>query len=135
MEKRKKDEQYLEMSKLHQCGMTLTEVGSLYSVKSSTVRDGFKRRGYSIRPRKLLTPQFVLGRKFTLRKDGYYQATRGKGRPLMHRYVAQRIKKRKIKELEVHHKDGDRSNNDSKNLVICSAEDHLDLHGGRFHWG
>jgi hypothetical protein len=59
-----------------------------------------------------------------IRKDGYIRLNLGKKRVLEHRYVLGVYDK----NLVVHHKDGNPSNNDPDNLVVLTRGEHTKLH-------
>lgn len=62
---------------------------------------------------------------------GKYKFMRGKDGKLIsqHRYIMHQIDPRPNElELEVHHKDGDKSNNDPSNLIWMTKSEHMRLH-------
>ena len=66
----------------------------------------------------------------SLKPSGYIEITRGenKGRP-HHRVVMESHIGRKLETWEhVHHKDGNRTNNDISNLELMSASEHMSHH-------
>lgn len=74
---------------------------------------------------------FVDGYKF--RKDkgtGYYLSSRkiGTSRVRLHRYMWMKYYGEIPKGFEVHHKDGDKNNNEIENLELLTKKKHLALH-------
>lgn len=59
---------------------------------------------------------------------------RKNGCVLEHRYIAQQILNRPLKDTEVvHHKDGDKTNNDKNNLMVFKTQgDHSRFHSGQY---
>lgn len=74
--------------------------------------------------------QWINGRKFTRDdKTGYYQNSSLRIRA--HRYVWE-LNYGKIPDgYDIHHKDGDKSNNDISNLELITRSDHMRLHGAQ----
>lgn len=70
--------------------------------------------------------RIYFGKKFTKDKKGYW-IHRGKF-PHAHRWVWININGEIHKGMDVHHIDGDKSNNDISNLELHSRSDHLKLH-------
>ncbi|MCV4287918.1 HNH endonuclease [Pseudomonas capsici] len=69
-------------------------------------------------------------RGISLKPSGYVEITRGenKGRSL-HRALAEQMLGRKLGPKEhVHHRDGNKSNNDPDNLEVMSGADHCSMH-------
>lgn len=66
----------------------------------------------------------------TMGKDGYMRFWRRDGSPIkVHRYIMEQTLGRKLYAYEhVHHKDGNRSNNDISNLELMTIGEHSRLH-------
>jgi len=64
----------------------------------------------------------------TLRSDGYVHVMVENVRYYQHVFVAEKALRKKLPVgAEVHHVDGDRSNNDPSNLVICPNKNYHEL--------
>lgn len=74
-------------------------------------------------------PQVFLGRTFCLVPRGYYKEHYHKGGAYMHRVVWEHHNGPIPKGYDVHHKDGNKGNNDITNLEILTRSAHLTLHG------
>lgn len=76
--------------------------------------------------------QYHFGRKFYLDKDTGYWISTDRPRVRAHTWVYSyhhEIVDCKIPEgLHIHHKDGDKSNNDISNLDVLSAKEHIKIH-------
>ena len=60
--------------------------------------------------------------------DGYFQVSIKGIKYYEHRLIMEELIGRKLKKNEqIHHKDGDRSNNDPENLELISTKEHLRL--------
>jgi len=74
------------------------------------------------------------GKKFTRRKDGYYvrrdwlKDEKRYVSLLAHRWVWENINGKLSDDLDLHHKNGDPSDNSIENLVPCNRSDHLKKH-------
>jgi hypothetical protein len=69
------------------------------------------------------------GRKGTVGKNGYMTRGSHSTREYEHRRVVEDFLGRSLKKNEViHHKDGDRLNNDISNLVLMTKREHARLH-------
>ncbi len=71
--------------------------------------------------------QIHFGKKFYLRNDGYWASTYDASL-LAHRWVWFNHHYFLPQELDIHHIDGDKSNNHISNLQLLSKTDHLKLH-------
>src|SRR5699024_7146979 len=121
-----KNEQYKEMYRLYNKGLSLSEVADKYSMTRQSVYIGFKRRKYKLRTRK--TNNYVIydGHKFTIRNNGYYGKTVGK-RCLLHRYKYEKEVGDIPSGWDIHHLDHNKTNNDIENLVAIPKSVHAKL--------
>jgi endogenous inhibitor of DNA gyrase (YacG/DUF329 family) len=74
----------------------------------------------------------VDGIKFTRdKKTGYYLASKkvGNKRPRLHVYIWEKNNGQVPKGYEIHHKDGDKDNNDISNFELLPRGKHQELHG------
>jgi hypothetical protein len=119
---------------LLKAGLTLRtyqQAGILAAPKLSEKRMGRKHRPWSAESRaKLSKSKTGKGRGFRINPKGYIEFTMGKHKGhLEHRIVIERILGRKLLPQEVvHHKDGNRQNNDSANLKLLTSSKHTQLH-------
>ena len=114
-------EQYVE-------GFSLAEVGKMFGVTRQSVYTMFKCRELELRKKKVLPLQFFNQEKFTIMNTGYYRST-FKERNLMHRYVWE-FYNGKIKDgYDIHHIDGDKTNNKIENLECMKKEEHSSKYG------
>ncbi|HUV65256.1 MAG TPA: HNH endonuclease [Sedimentisphaerales bacterium] len=118
-----------EMHKLYQDGFSLAQVAKAFGVTRQTVYKRFERRSLPLRDnRKPLPFIFFKGHRYTRRTSGYYARTNGK-RDLLHRAIWKWVSMQAIpKGWDVHHIDGDKTNNDFLNLHLMRKSDHSRLH-------
>lgn len=75
------------------------------------------------------------GIRFYWKPEGYYKADHTRyGGLTMHRYVWEKHNGAIPNGFHVHHKDGDKSNNDISNLELLSASEHSVRHGRTNPW-
>jgi len=107
------DKAYAEM---YAKGMSLAETAKSIGVTRQCVYKAFKKRGFRLRTSIPCGFQIYDGKKFTLRSNGYYALTTD-DRCLMHRYIWEK----EICDIpdgwDVHHINGDKSDNRRDNLV------------------
>ena len=73
--------------------------------------------------------QYFDGQTFTRDEHtGYYLATKGKPRKRMHIYVWEYYHSEVPKGYEVHHRDGNKANNDISNLQLVKPQEHQEIH-------
>lgn len=78
--------------------------------------------------------RIYFGKKFTRRKDGYYvrrdwvKSEKKYIALLAHRWVWENVNGPLSSELDIHHKNGDPSDNSIDNLSTCTRSDHLKSH-------
>ena len=119
-----KNTKYQEAYKLYQQGCSLAEVGKVIGVTRQSVFDCFKRRGFVLRKKKLLPVYIYKGRKFTINTNGYYRCTDRKGTHLLHRYVWESERGKIPQGYDIHHLDGDKTNNIVDNLECLPKAEH-----------
>jgi hypothetical protein len=127
MTRKQQDKRAAEMYELYQQGYSLSEIGKAYGVTRQSVYGIFAGRGYAMREKKRLPYMVWNGNKYTLTTGGYYRRTDG-DRELLHRDMW-KLEHGSIPDgHEIHHKDGDKTNNVIENFECLLTEDHTRLH-------
>lgn len=125
----RKDAKAQAMYDLYLAGRSLAEVGAAFEVSRQTVYAMFKRRGWAMRARPEPLPFVEFnGRRYTMRTIGYYGATTG-ARSFLHRDVWEHHHGLIPPGYDIHHRDGDKTNNALENLELLTKADHARLHG------
>ena len=105
-------------------GFSCEAIGQMFSISRQAVWEWLLNNGYTLRKKKILSYIIYRDIKFTPSGHGYYRATRRKKNISLHRYKYQC----EIGEIpdgyDIHHRDGDRQNNDLKNLECITKADH-----------
>lgn len=128
MDRRRNDEKAEAAFVLYQRGKSLEQVGAEFDCSRQTIYMMFKRRGWDLRPRRAPLPHVDFdGRKFTLRKNGYYGATSGK-RESLHRVMWEKANGPIPDGFDVHHINGVRTDNRMDNFHLISKAEHARLH-------
>jgi predicted DNA-binding protein YlxM (UPF0122 family) len=104
-------------------GLSLSQVASKLGVSRQCVYKAFKKRGFTLRGINFSPFQIYDGKKFTLRKSGYYSLTNG-NRYLMHRYVWEKEVGKIPEGWDIHHKDEIKSHNYINNLECLPKSEH-----------
>ncbi len=117
-----------KMYSLYQQGFSLSSVAKAFLVTRQSVYTRFKRAGLVMRSAIPLPFVMFRGMKYTMRENGYYANSIGV-RTYLHRDVWE-ISVGKIPAgMDVHHKNGDKSDNRIENLEILTSSDHGSRHG------
>lgn len=104
---------------------SMADVARWYKRSRQAVYELFKTRGYPLRSKPLRGLQVLDGIRFTLTKNGYLRGSVNGERMLMHHYVWQKYTgSRVLPGWNIHHKDGNKENNDISNLEILTASEH-----------
>lgn len=104
-------------------GKSISQVAILINTTRQSVFNYFKTRGLKLRKTPDRECQLYDGKKFTLRNNRYFSLSNG-DRCLMHRYVWQKEKGIIPNGYDIHHIDGNRSNNNITNLECISKAEH-----------
>jgi hypothetical protein len=116
------------MYALYQDGHSLAQVAAAFGVTRQGVYKMFALRGWECRQRPEPLPFVVFGgNKYTLRNTGYYGRTDG-DRTLLHRDMWEAKVGAIPAGYDVHHCDGDRTNNVMSNLALMPKPEHTRLH-------
>jgi|HigsolmetaAR202D_1030399.scaffolds.fasta_scaffold19645_3 Helix-turn-helix domain of resolvase./HNH endonuclease. len=124
----RKDERANAMYKLYQQGKSLSEVAIAFDVTRQTVYKIFATRGFALRPLPIRKPyQEFNWNKYTKGRNGYYRKTYG-DRSYMHRDVWEFYNGPIPDGWDIHHKDGNKSNNDISNLECLPKSEHTRIY-------
>lgn len=115
------------------CELSIFKVAKIINVKHQTLYYRMKQAGMILRPQK---QSMGKGEQSTNWKGGVYlccgylRIASGENEgQLVHRLIAEKVLGRKLRKGEdVHHINGDRSDNRNSNLLICSHSFHIWLH-------
>jgi hypothetical protein len=119
-----------EMYNLYLKGYSISKVGKAFQVSRQTVFQRFKRAGMQLRSKALLPFMVFNGKKYTLRNNGYLACTDGV-RSSMHRDVWCFHNGEMPENYDIHHINGDKTDNRLENLQILPKSEHTKLHGFR----
>ncbi len=116
------------MYELYQNGHSLTAVAKVFGVTRQSVYKMFKLRKFALRTRPEPLPYVIFAsHRYTLRNTGYYGRTNGK-RTLLHRDVWEARNGPIPETYDIHHRDGDRTNNRLVNLELMPKDEHTKHH-------
>ena len=115
------------MYRRYKDGLSLVAVGKEFGMCGQGVHSIFKRRNYKLRSRSYLPFVMFNGNKYSLRTTGYYSSTTSK-RGLLHRKVWEHHNGPIPDGMVIHHKDGDKGNNDISNLEMIELAKHSHGH-------
>lgn len=119
-----------EMYDLYLEGYSISQVGRAFGVSRQTVFQRFKRAGKKLRSKTFLPFIIFNGKKYTLRNVGYMGCTDG-NRSLMHRDVWIHHNGEIPDNYDIHHINGDKTDNRIENLELLPKSEHTKLHGFR----
>lgn len=125
----------------YQSGMFVREIGRMYNVSNTTIKNYLKRNGVKLRnPKQEMSRHaktrnrdknpFWKGGK-TILPDGYVRLSLGNNKTMLeHRYVMEQHIGRELRSDEhVHHINGVKDDNRIENLQLMSASEHCALTG------
>lgn len=133
-----------EIAARYGAGETIAELAAAYGVSRPTLakalgREGVQRRPAKQRPGRMCgeaDPSWKGGRR--RRSDGYWLVCTDEGDRLEHRVVMEKLIGRRLRNDEiVHHRDGNKGNNDPANLELMTQSEHArhhapDMHAARY---
>ena len=129
MPNRRQDEKASEMMVLYSQGFSLSEIGRAFGVSRQSVYKMLARtRGIQLRELKRLPFIEYGGNRYTLRENGYYARTND-DRSYLHRDIWEANFGEIPFGYEVHHKDGNKENNDPSNFECLESSEHGRKHG------
>jgi hypothetical protein len=119
-----KNKLFAEAYEQYKKGFSLQEVGNMYSISRQSVYSAFKLRGYELRKKKVLPFIIYDEIKWTPSMYGYYRATSRRKNLFLHRYIWEKENGEIPPGHDLHHKDGNRANNDISNLECLTKSEH-----------
>lgn len=115
------------MTAAYSSGMSLAQVAKAFATTRQNVYKMLSRRGVALRTPPARQSALFNGEKFTLRNNGYLGRTTG-DRAMMHRVVWEHHNGPIPDGHDIHHIDGDRTNNVLSNLAMLPKADHTRHH-------
>jgi hypothetical protein len=116
-----------EMYQLYNDGFSLAQVGAAFGVTRQCVYKMFAKRGFALREKKPLPFVMWRGRKYTVRQTGYYARTKGP-KTTLQRDVWEDANGPIPPLHDIHHVNGDKSDNRLCNLELLHVSDHGKRH-------
>lgn len=116
------------MACLYDHGASLAEIAKLFFVTRQAVYKMLKRRSHALRSPNINDMIEHRGENYTLRENGYYAKTTG-DRSYLHRDVYSEANGPIPPDTDVHHLDGDKTNNTPENLTLETKSEHGRRHG------
>lgn len=118
-------------AEMYKSGMSTYAIAKIFVCTAAAILYAIKKHGICPRPpggmKGILNSAYKGG--IRTRKDGYNIVRGDSFKLFQHRVKAQKVLGRKLKHNEhVHHVNGNRSDNRNKNLIICTAKYHVQLH-------
>jgi transposase len=119
------EEHKKEIVNLYKQGFTYEEIGKMFNRTKQSIYDLLKRHNLIV-PRKFLPFFMVDGMRFSINSQGYYACRTKKLR--LHIYLWEKENGKKPDGYDLHHIDGDKSNNNLSNLLLVNHKEHGRLH-------
>lgn len=124
----RQDDKANAMYGLYQQGFSLAEVAKAFGLSRQGVYKMFAKRGFAMRTVEPLPFIMWNGQKYTRRQNGYYARTRA-GRRYLHLEMWEQANGPIPAGHDVHHRDGDKTNNVLDNLELLTKSEHGRRHG------
>lgn len=113
-----------EIIKLYNEGYSCGSIAVMFSMSRQAVFERLKRSGLELRKKKIYPFIIYDGIKFTPSGYGYYRATSRTRHISLHRYKYEKEVGLIPNGYDIHHKDGNKQNNELSNLECISKADH-----------
>lgn len=121
-------ERIIDMYSIYQQGNSLAAVAEAYDRTRQSVFELFKRNGLKLRPQR--KPKAFVefgGFKYTMRNHGYFMKTI-EPRTLLHRDMWESVNGIIPEQYDIHHIDGNKTNNCLENFECLPKADHTRKH-------
>jgi len=115
------------MHELYNQGFSIAQVAKAFGVTRQSVFIRFKRASLKTRSNQFLPFIHFNGSKYTKRSNGYYARTNME-RSYLHRDVWEVANGKIADGFDIHHIDGDKTNNDLSNLELLLKSEHTKKH-------
>jgi len=112
-----------KMYELYCQNYSCSQVAEAFGVSRQSVFKRFKRQNLELRKMKPLPFITFEGKKYTLRRNGYYACTNGK-RQYLHRDIWKSAYGKIDQGFDIHHIDGDKTHNVIGNYELYSKSEH-----------
>lgn len=126
----RKDGQASAMYARYLEGLSLEQVASAWGVTRQSVYEAFKSRAFALRPRPAPLPWIEYrGERYTRDRRGYYRSTSERRHT---KYLHHEVWRAHFGDIpvghDIHHRDGDQTNNEPGNLQCLTKAEHTRLH-------
>lgn len=115
-----------ELANLYTQGYSCSQIGKIVGATRQAVWEKLKNGNVTIRKKKLLPYITYDEKKWTISKTtGYYRSTESRKKHIsLHRYVWQKERGEIPEGYDIHHLDGDKTNNTIENLECLPKAEH-----------
>lgn len=113
-----------EIIKLYNDGFSCESIEEMFSMTRQAVHERLKRNKVLMRTKTVLPYIIYDNIKFTPSGSGYYRATSREKHISLHIYKYEKEVGKIPHNFDIHHKDGNKQNNDIKNLECISKSEH-----------
>jgi hypothetical protein len=110
----------------YQTGLSYSKLSKKYDIHPSTIRLLFIKNRLQIRPRGIKPYIIFDNSKFYLASDGYWRNSI-KSNYMLHQAVWEKHNGKIPQFFDIHHIDGNKSNNDIKNLIAIKHSEHTKI--------
>ena len=116
-----------ELHELYKQGFSISQVAKAFGVTRQSVFTRFQRALLETRSKRFLPFIYFNGVKYTKRVNGYYGRT-NQDRSFLHRDVWESANGQIEDGFDIHHIDGDKTNNDLSNLELLLMSENTKKH-------